>query len=58
LGGLDLSSYEGALGSVEPGDPDASVLVILQVEGEHPGQLEEEELELVRQWIASDALEE
>jgi mono/diheme cytochrome c family protein len=58
LGDVDLSSYEGALGSVEPGDPDASVLVVLQAEGGHAGQLEADELELVRQWIESGALEE
>jgi mono/diheme cytochrome c family protein len=57
MGDVDLSSYEAALGSVEPGDPDASALVVLQAAGGHPGQLEEEELELVRQWIESGALE-
>ena len=64
LGGLDLSTYEGVLTggnsgpSVVPGDPDASVLVIRQAEGNHPGQLTGDELALVRAWIEQGAPEE
>ena len=64
MGGLDLSSYQavldgGASGPViEPGDPDASSLVTLMEAGGHSGQLNESELERVRQWIADGALEE
>lgn len=58
LGGLNLSNYQGALaGGVQAGDPDASGLVTLQVQGGHPGQFSEDELERVRQWIADGALE-
>jgi mono/diheme cytochrome c family protein len=63
LGDLDLSSYQGALaggasGSViEPGDPDTSQLVNLILSGDHPGQLSEDELDRIRQWIEDGALE-
>jgi cytochrome b subunit of formate dehydrogenase/cytochrome c551/c552 len=62
MGGLDLSSYEAAIGggdsgpAIEPGDPDASGLVALQAEGGHPGQFGDEELDLIRQWIEDGAL--
>jgi formate dehydrogenase gamma subunit len=64
LGGLDLSSYQTALAggdsgpSIEPGDPDASLLVTLMAQGGHPGQLDEDELARVRQWVADGAPEE
>lgn len=64
MGGLDLSSHEAALTGgnsgpvIQAGDPDASGLVILQAQGGHPGQLSEDELERVRQWIEHGGLEE
>ncbi len=63
LGGLDLSNYQTALeggnsgAAIVPGDPDASVLMTTQSAGGHPGQLSEEELSLVKEWIKSDAPE-
>jgi formate dehydrogenase gamma subunit len=64
LGGLDLSTYEGALTGgnsgpgVVPGDPEASVIVQIQSQGGHPGQLSDSELETVTQWIEAGAPEE
>jgi hypothetical protein len=44
--------------AISPGDPDQSLLVIKQSgEQNHFGQLSPEELELVRQWIATGAPE-
>ena len=63
LGGLNLASYAGiqpggASGPVVvPGDPEASLLVVKQAAGNHPGQLSGEELALVRQWIEAGAPE-
>jgi cytochrome b subunit of formate dehydrogenase len=59
LGGLDLSSYQSAVigGSsgplAIPGDPDNSKIIIVQSAGEHPGQLSNEDLSQVREWIES-----
>ncbi len=64
LGGLDLSSFESVLAggdsgaAIEPGDPEGSALVILQAEGGHPGQFDDAELDLIRQWIEASAPEE
>ncbi|UCF60859.1 MAG: hypothetical protein JSV37_14045, partial [Anaerolineaceae bacterium] len=64
LGGLDLSNYQAALEggasgpAIVPGDPDASLLLTRQATGDHPGQLDGDELALVRQWIEAGALEE
>lgn len=63
LGGLDLSSYQDAqIGGnsgavIVPGDPDNSLIVIIQSSGEHPGQLTDNELAQVSEWIASGAPE-
>ena len=40
-----------------PGDPDASLLVLIQGEGNHPGQLSAGELEEVIAWIRAGAPE-
>jgi cytochrome b subunit of formate dehydrogenase/mono/diheme cytochrome c family protein len=64
LGGLDLSTYESTLAggnsgpAVVPGDPDASVLIDKQAAGNHPGQLSDDELALVRTWIEAGAPQE
>ena len=63
LGGLDLSTYEGALKGgksgpgVVPGDAEASVIAQIQSEGGHPGQLADSELETVVQWVEAGAPE-
>jgi cytochrome b subunit of formate dehydrogenase len=62
-GGLDVSSYEAVLeggvtgpGAV-PGNAEASQIVLSQVDGNHPGQFTEAELQFVIDWIASGAPE-
>jgi len=63
VGGLSLASYELALkggnngSAIVPGDPDGSLLVIVQGLGGHPGQLTPEELEEVIAWIQDGAPE-
>jgi formate dehydrogenase gamma subunit len=64
VGGLSLATYEDALiggnngPSIVPGDPEASVLVQVQLEGGHPGQLTPEEITSVIEWIEAGAPEE
>jgi cytochrome b subunit of formate dehydrogenase len=61
LGGLDLSTYETALAGggsgtgIIPGDPDNSNIVIKQRVGNHPGQLSEDELNTIIEWILNGA---
>lgn len=63
LSGLSLASYEEALEggdrgpAIVPGDPEASVLTDVQQPGDHPGQLTNEELQAVIDWIAAGAPE-
>jgi formate dehydrogenase gamma subunit len=63
MGGLDLSTYQGALAggangaAVVPGDPATSVLITKQAAGGHPGQLTPEELQVVTDWIKNGASE-
>lgn len=63
LGGLDLSNYQTALRggnsgpAVIPGDPENSQMVIIQSAGSHPGQLSEDELAQIIEWIESGAAE-
>ena len=64
FGGLDLSSYENAMSGgdsgevIIPGDPTNSLIVTRQASGDHPGQLNGEELAIIRDWIESGANEE
>lgn len=59
--GLDYSSRLSALeggesgAAIVPGDSESSLLVEIQQEGEHPGQLTAEELQRVIEWIESGA---
>jgi formate dehydrogenase gamma subunit len=61
FGGFDLSSYESFLAggnsgpSIIPGDSAASLLVIRQATGDHPGQLSGELLALISDWIDAGA---
>ncbi len=63
LADLDLSSYETAMqGSksgpvIIPGSPEESLLIQIQTAGGHPGQLTEDEIKLVTDWIAAGAAE-
>lgn len=63
VGGLSLSSYQSAIQggdsgpAIVPRDPEASLMLQVQSEGNHPGQLSPEELEQVRQWIEAGAPE-
>jgi hypothetical protein len=63
MGGLDLSSYAGALRgggrgpAIVPGDPEDSVLVQIQQSGDHPGRLTEIELAGIIAWIQAGAPE-
>jgi formate dehydrogenase subunit gamma len=63
LGGLDLTSYSNALAGGNsgpgfvPGDSANSMIIIRQEAGDHPGQLSDDELELLREWIDSGAPE-
>ncbi len=62
-GGLSLASYQDALNggnlgpAIVPGDPQASVLVQIQSAGGHPGQLSQQELDAIIQWIEAGAPE-
>lgn len=63
IGGLDLSTYQSALAGgnlgagIIPGDPDNSQVVIIQKAGGHPGQLSEDELQQIIEWISKGAPE-
>jgi hypothetical protein len=63
VGGLTLATFQDALEggdlgpAIVPGDPDASVLVQVQSQGNHPGQLTAEELKSVIEWIMAGAPE-
>jgi cytochrome b subunit of formate dehydrogenase/mono/diheme cytochrome c family protein len=63
MAGLDLTSFAGALAggssgpAIVPGDPDASLLVLRQQAGSHPGQLTPEELARIIAWIEAGAPE-
>ncbi len=63
LGGLDLSSYQGALkggisgAGIVPGNPDESLIIQLQSKGDHPGQFSPDELTKLIDWVAAGALE-
>lgn len=63
LGGLDLSDYQAAMTGGEsgpvilPGDAENSPIIAIQEAGGHPGQLTDEELDAVRQWIEAGAQE-
>jgi len=62
-GGLNLSSWLDALNGgdsgpvILPGDAENSLLVMRQRSGDHPGQLGDDELALIIEWINSGALE-
>lgn len=63
LSGLSLASYEAALEggdsgpAIVPGEPDESVLIDVQQPGNHPGQLTQQEIQEVVEWIEAGAPE-
>jgi mono/diheme cytochrome c family protein len=63
VAGLSFATYDQALEGGEngpaivPGDPEAGTLLDAQSTGDHPGQLTQEELDLVREWIEAGAPE-
>jgi formate dehydrogenase gamma subunit len=63
MGGLELNSYQGALAggvtgpAILPYNPEESVLIQRQVDGDHPGQLNEDELIKIIDWIEAGARE-
>jgi cytochrome b subunit of formate dehydrogenase len=63
VGGLSLATYESALkggnsgAGIVPGDPDASLIVQIQLAGGHPSQLTDSELQQVIDWINAGAPE-
>jgi formate dehydrogenase gamma subunit len=62
IAGLDLSSYQSAMKGgnsgpiIVPGDPENSLIVIKQSK-KHPGQLSEQELKTLIEWITTGAPE-
>jgi cytochrome b subunit of formate dehydrogenase len=63
VGGLSLATYQDALEggesgpAVVPGNPEASTLITIQRDGNHPGQLTSTELQQVIDWITANAPE-
>jgi cytochrome b subunit of formate dehydrogenase len=62
LGGLDLSTYATSLeggvngSGIVPGDPGTSTVLLRQSTSDHPGQLNTDELTILRLWIQAGAL--
>jgi hypothetical protein len=63
VGGLSLATYEDALAGgnsgpgIVPGNAEQSMVVQVQQKGGHPGQLTEQELQQVIEWIEAGAAE-
>jgi len=63
VGGLTLATYQDALAGgdagpgILPGEPEKSSVVTVQQAGGHPGQLTDEELQNVIEWIRAGAPE-
>jgi formate dehydrogenase gamma subunit len=63
LGNLNLASYASTLvggedgPGVVPGNPEESMVIIIQEPGGHQGQFTAEQLDLVREWIEAGAPE-
>ena len=60
MSGLNLTTYAGAMAGgttrvIIPGNPDSSKLITKVAGGGHPGRLSAQELDIVKQWIASGA---
>jgi formate dehydrogenase gamma subunit len=63
IGGLDLSTYESSLAGgnagpgIIPGDPENSSIIFVQLAGGHPGQLSDDEIQQLIEWISNGAPE-
>jgi len=63
MNGLNLGSYASALtggnsgAGIVPGDAQGSQIVIKQSAGGHPGQLTDEQLKIIIDWINAGAPE-
>lgn len=55
MAGVDLTTHESTLAAVVSGDPDGSPLYTSQAAGGHPGQLSDEDLAVLREWIVAGA---
>jgi len=55
VGGFNAESYEEVMKAVTPGDPDGSRIVASQQGGDHPGQLDEDQLAMLVAWIEAGA---
>lgn len=54
-GDFNVESYDDTLKAVQPGDPDASLIIEAQREGEHPGQLSNADLQVLEEWVSAGA---
>lgn len=63
ISGLDLSTYESSLAGgnsgpgIIPGDPENSSVMFVQLAGGHPGQLSDDEIQQLIEWISNGAPE-
>ena len=63
ISGLDLSTYESSLAGgnsgpgIIPGDPENSSVMFVQLAGGHPGQLADDEIQQLIEWISNGAPE-
>ncbi|MGE5225040.1 MAG: cytochrome b/b6 domain-containing protein [Omnitrophica WOR_2 bacterium] len=63
MNGLNLSSYQSALTGgqsgpgIVPGNSDGSEIMKIQSAGNHPGQLTQQEIDLIKTWIQAGAIE-
>lgn len=55
-GGFNAESYADVMKAVTPGDPDNSKVVQVQI-GDHPGLFDNDEFDLLREWIEAGAPE-
>ncbi len=58
-----MSTYESSLAggnsgpAIIPGDPDNSPVITVQLAGGHPGQLSDDEIQQIADWITNGAPE-
>ncbi|NLG97731.1 MAG: hypothetical protein GX491_10255 [Chloroflexi bacterium] len=57
-GGFNARTYTSVMRAIQPGNPNASLLVQTQRDEDHPGQFRDDELDWVIRWIEAGAPEE